>query len=204
MDPVKKRRATYQDVLDAPEHLIAEIIGGKLRLSNRPGGPATAVGSALGRRLGVAFDDGDGPGGWVILWEPELHLLEDIVVPDLAGWRLERMSMVPDAAFFTIAPDWICEVLSPSTEKTDRAEKMPLYAASGVHHAWFVHPRRRTLEAFRLRDGAWVSIAVHDDTDRARIEPFEAIELELPRIWARVPLPTRACEPMAHYEFESY
>jgi hypothetical protein len=191
IDPAKNRRATYQDVIDSPENLVAEIIGGELRLSNRPAGPATAVASAIGEELGPPFKRGrGGPGGWLILDEPELHLGDEIVVPDLAGWRRERLALVPDAAFITVPPDWICEVLSKSTEKTDRVEKMPLYASFAVPYAWLVHPRRRTLEAFRLRDGKWLAIAVHKDIERARIEPFDAIEPDLAVLWADVPLPT--------------
>lgn len=205
MDPAKKRCATYQDVIDSPPNMIAEIIGGELRLSPRPGGPATVVGSAIGKKLGSLFErDDGGPGGWLILWEPELHLGDEVVVPDLAGWRLERMPVGPDDAFFTIPPDWICEVLSRSTEKTDRTEKMPIYASFGVQYAWLVHPRRRTLETFRLRDGSWSATGVRKDTDRARIEPFDAIELDLARLWMHVPLPTRASEPMAPYGVEGY
>jgi hypothetical protein len=200
MDPAKKRRATYQDVIDSPEHMIAEIIGGKLRLSNRPAGPATAVASAVGEELGPPFKRGrGGPGGWLILDEPELHLGDEIVVPDLAGWRRERLPLVPDAAFITIPPDWVCEVLSRSTERTDRMEKMPLYASFSIPYAWLVHPHRRTLEVFRLRDGQWVTIAAHKDTERARIEPFEAIELDLAVLWADVPRSLRAEEEPAHY-----
>src|SRR5262245_849684 len=137
MESKGKRRATYQDVLDAPEHVVAEIIGGELRLSPRPGGPATAIASSLGTELGPPFARGrGGPGGWLILFEPELHLEEDIVVPDFAGWRRERMAVVPDDAFFTIPPDWVCEVLSPSTARMDRAEKMPFYASVGIEFAW--------------------------------------------------------------------
>jgi Uma2 family endonuclease len=202
MDPIKKRRATYQDVLDSPEHMIAEIIGGELRLSSRPGGPATAVASALGDELGPPFKRGrGGPGGWLILDEPELHLGDQIVVPDLAGWRIERMPVVPDGAHFTLPPDWICEVLSRSTERSDRQDKMPIYASHGVQYAWLVHPRRRTLEAFRLCDARWLPSGTYKDTDRARIEPFEAIELDLPALWAHVPLPTRASEPAAEYTY---
>jgi Uma2 family endonuclease len=201
-DQAPKRRATYQDVIDAPEHMVAEIIGGELRLSTRPGGPATAVASSLGYELGPPFMRGrGGPGGWLILDEPELHFGEQIVVPDLAGWRRERLAMVPDAAFIDVTPDWICEVLSRSTERTDRAEKLPLYASVGVRHAWLVHPRRRTLEAFRLHDGKWLAIAVHKDTERARIEPFDAIELDLAQLWADVRLPTRAGEEAAEYAY---
>jgi Uma2 family endonuclease len=203
MDPLQKRRATYQDVIDAPEHMLAEIIGGELRLSTRPRGPAIVVASTIGQELGPSFrGGGDGTGGWLILDEPELHLGDEIVVPDLAGWRHERLSIVPDAAFFTLPPDWVCEVLSRSTERTDRAEKMPLYAASGTQYAWLVHPGRRTLEAFRLRDGKWLAIAVHNDGDRAWIEPFDAIELDLAVLWARTLLPTRASESPAQYTIE--
>jgi hypothetical protein len=204
MDPAKKRRATYQDVIDSPAHMIAEIIGGELRLSNRPATPATAAASALGEELGPPFKRGrGGPGGWLILDEPELHLNGDILVPDLAGWRRERMPYLPVAAFLTLAPDWLCEVLSPSTERTDRTEKMPAYAASGVRHAWLVDPRRKTLEAYRLRGGAWTLLATHKDADRARIEPFDAIELDLGVLWADVALPTGAAESPAQYTYDS-
>jgi Uma2 family endonuclease len=200
-DPVdKKRRATYQDVIDAPEHMIAEVIGGELRLTTRPGGPATAVATNALGEIQPPFGRGrGGPGGWIILFEPELHLGEEILVPDLAGWRLERMSVVPDAAFFTLPPNWICEVLSRSTEKTDRAEKLPIFAQFGVGHAWLVHPRRRTVEAFRLHEGKWLAIAVHKDDERARIEPFDAIELDLAALWSHVPLPSRAGEQPADF-----
>ena len=198
----KKKRATYQDLLDAPEHMVAEIINGQLHLTTRPRLPGIAVASALGEELGPPFKRGrGGPGGWIILDEPELHLGEEILVPDLAGWRLERLPVVPDEAFITIAPDWICEVLSKSTEKTDRAEKMPIYASSGVQYAWLVHPMRRTLEASRLHDQRWLSIGVYKDADRARIEPFDAIELDLALLWANNPLPSRASEESAVYEW---
>jgi hypothetical protein len=203
MDPVKKRRATYQDVIDSPEHMVAEIIGGELRLSNRPRGPAVAAASALGEELGPPFKRGrGGPGGWLILDEPELHLGDEIVVPDLAGWRRERLPVVPDAAFITVPPDWVCEVLSRSTERTDRTEKMPIYASFGVQYAWLVHPRHRTVEVFRAHAGKWLATAVYRDTDRARIEPFDAIELDLAVLWADAALPTRASEPQAQYEYE--
>jgi Uma2 family endonuclease len=197
-DPAPKRRATYQDILDAPEHEVAEIIGGELRLSPRPGAPATEVASVIGEELGPPFKRGrGGPGGWIILDEPEVHLGEDVLVPDLAGWRRDRLPVIPDEPYFTLRPDWICEVLSPSTERTDRAEKLPIYASVGVRHAWLVHPRRRTLEAYRLQDGRWLTLAVYKDADKARIEPFDAIEFDLALLWADVALPTRASDAAA-------
>jgi hypothetical protein len=201
MEPVKKKpQATYRDVIEAPPHMVAEIIGGELRLSPRPATPASAAAATLGHDLGPPFHRGrGGPGGWLILWEPELHLGDEIVVPDLAGWRRDRLPVLPDAAFLTTPPDWICEVLSPSTEKMDRTEKMPIYAAFGVQYAWLVQPRRRTLEAYQLRDGAWAAIAGYREVARARIPPFDAIELELAALWADVALPTRAHEEPAHH-----
>jgi Uma2 family endonuclease len=207
-----KRRATYQDVLDAPPHVVAEIIGGQLRLSPRPGGPHTSVASALEDELGPPFKRGrGGPGGWIILGEPELHLEREIVVPDLAGWRRERLPRVPNAAYFTLAPDWLCEVLSRSTEKLDRADKLPIYAAHGVRNVWLVNPLQRTLEVLRLYDGKWLTLAVHCDEARVRVEPFDAIELDLADLWAdleapppRKGTPSRASEPMATYGGEYF
>jgi len=199
-----KRRATYQDVLDAPEHVIAEIIDGDLRLSPRPGGPHAGAASKLGFLLGPPFDLGaGGPGGWIILDKPELHLGADIVVPDLAGWRRDRLPAVPAGAFFTIAPDWICEVLSVSTEAMDRADKLPIYAAAGVTHVWFINPRRRFLEVMRLHEGKWLTLAVHHGDLRVRAEPFDAIELDLSLLWADLPATpprgSRASEQAAEY-----
>ena len=122
-----------------------------------------------------------------ILDEPELHFGDDVVVPDLGGWRRERLPAIPDTAFFSLAPDWVCEVLSPSTERVDRGRKLRIYAAAGVAHAWLVNPLERTLEVLRLRDGAWTIVAVCGGSDAVRIEPFEAIELALGRLWIDSP-----------------
>lgn len=194
----KKRRATYQDVLDADERLVAEIIGGELRLSPRPGGPHTRVTSQLGGALVPPFDNGDGgPGGWIILDEPELHVGADddleIVVPDLAGWRRERFDTAwLGGNYFTCAPDWVCEVLSTRTATNDRIEKLPLYARAGVQYAWLVHPVYRSLEVFRLTDERqWLSVATHVGDQVVRAVPFDAIELDLSRLWSDVPRPPR-------------
>lgn len=184
------RRATYQDVLDAPRNKVAEIIHGALRLSPRPAKAHTAAATTLGEELGPPFRRGrGGPGGWIILDEPELHLGPDILVPDLAGWRRERLPYLTDEEpFFTLAPDWLCEVLSPSTHKTDRAEKLPLYAQAGVKHAWLVDPLVHTLEVLRLETDKWLIVGVWKDDARVRAEPFEAFELELSVLWADVRL----------------
>jgi Uma2 family endonuclease len=140
----------------------------------------------LGADLGSAFDRGrGGPGGWIILDEPELHLGSepDIIVPDIAGWRRERMPEVPDVVYFTLAPDWVCEVLSPRTEKLDRSDKMTIYAREGVRHVWLLAPDKRLLEVYRLDAGDWRRVAVYRDEDTPRAEPFEAIELELAALW---------------------
>lgn len=195
-----KRRATYQDILEAPEHKVAEIVNGELRLSPRPAGPATSVGSVIGGELYNPFGRGrGGPGGWIILDEPELHIGDDVLIPDLAGWRRERMPVIEDVPGFTLAPDWICEVLSPSTERIDRAEKLPIYAAWGVGHAWLVHPRHRTVEVLRLHEGKWLTLAVHRDDEHVRAEPFDAIELDLANLWSD--LPVRASEAAAEYAY---
>ena len=185
-----ERRATYQDVLAAPEHFIAEVIHGVLHLNPRPAKPHAAAASALGEELGPPFKRGrGGPGGWILLDEPELHLGADIVVPDLGGWRRSRMPVLTnDEPFFTLAPDWICEVLSPRTSKVDLTEKLPLYAREGVPHAWIVDPLQRTLEARRLEGGKWLILDVWRDDAKVCAEPFEAFELDLAVLWADVVL----------------
>ena len=143
--------------------------------------------------IGPPFHRGvGGPGGWWILDEPELHFGEQVVVPDLAGWRRERMPVMPEEAYFSLAPDWICEVLSPSTTRIDRGRKLRIYAEAGVPHAWLVNPQDRTLEVLRLRDGAWTIVAVWEDAAVVRAEPFEAMELDLGSFWAQPPTPPLA------------
>jgi Uma2 family endonuclease len=184
-DPAK-RKATYEDLLAVPDTMIAEIINGVLHTQARPASPHARAASRLGIRLGGPFDLGDGgPGGWVILDEPELHLHGDVLVPDLAGWRRERMPEMPHASAFELEPDWVCEVLSPSNAATDRAEKMPIYARERVPFLWLLDPLLKTLEAYRLEGNRWLQLGVWRDEAKARVEPFDAIELQLGSLWER-------------------
>jgi hypothetical protein len=181
---ITQRPATYQDVLDAPEHMVAEIIRGALHLQPRPRPRHARSSSALGGRICPPFDFGDdGPGGWWIVDEPELHLGDDVLVPDLAGWRRERMPLFPDTAFFAVPPDWACEVLSPSTRARDLTDKRAIYAEHGVAHLWLVDPDARTLEAFALQAGVWVLIAALRDDAPVSVAPFDAVTFPLDSLW---------------------
>ncbi len=186
----ERRRATYQDVLDAPPGQVAEVVDGLLYLFPRPAKPHAAATSALGEELGPAFKRGrGGPGGWILLDEPELHLVDDILVPDMAGWRRERMPvMTNELPYFDLAPDWVCEVLSDSTRKLDRVKKVPIYARSGVRNVWLVDPIARTLEVLRLEREKYMIMATHADDARVRAEPFDAVELDLAVLWADIQL----------------
>jgi Uma2 family endonuclease len=174
----RTKPATYQDLLAVPEHLVAEIVDGELYAS-----PALAPTHAhsttnlLGELVGTP--------GWIILFRPELHLAAQVLVPDIAGWRRERMPVIPDVPFLELAPDWICEVVSPSTAALDRAKKMPHYQRVRVRHIWLVDPTPKTLEIFRSDGEGWRLLATHAGEVKVRAEPFDAIELDLSVLWAR-------------------
>ncbi len=179
-----RKSATYADLEALPEHVVGELIAGELHVSPRPAAPHTVAASRLGGALSGPFDEGrGGPGGWIILDEPELHFGEDVLVPDLAGWRRERMPRPPRTAAFTLAPDWVCEVLSPSTAALDRGIKLPVYGREGVRHVWLMDPEARTLEVFRLEGGRYMLLVTHTGLARVRAEPFETLELDLSFLW---------------------
>jgi Uma2 family endonuclease len=181
-----KRNATYDDVLAAPEHKVAEILDGELFLSPRPATPHARANSRLGAVLDSLDDENDGPsnpGGWVFLDEPELHLGSNVVVPDIAGWRRERLPRIPDAPWFDLPPDWLCETLSPSTARIDRTRKLAIYAREGVRHVWLVDPLARTLEVLALDGERWIVAENHGGDDVVRAAPFAVLELALARLW---------------------
>ncbi|MCY4005543.1 MAG: Uma2 family endonuclease [Rhodobacteraceae bacterium] len=180
-----ERPATYQDVLDAPPHMVAEVVAGTLHTQPRSAKRHLRAGSVLGMEIGSPFDCGrGGPGGWWIVDEPELHLGADIVVPDLAGWRRATLTEDMDGAFFTQAPDWVCEVLSPSTCQFDRGEKRAVYAREGITHLWFVDPEAKILEVFQLFKGQWVLLVTLADDAPVSQPPFEAISFPLDVLWS--------------------
>lgn len=176
----------YAAIEALPEYQVGEIIGGQLYVQPRPAAPHAVASSGLGADLHGAFQRGrGGPGGWWILFEPELHFLRDteVLVPDIAGWRRERMPRVPRDQRFEVVPDWVCEVLSPSTAKLDRVIKMPVYARFGVAYLWLLDPLARTLETFMLDGGRWLVTGQFKDDEVVRIAPFDALDLELGALW---------------------
>lgn len=177
--------ATYADLFDLPENLVGEIIHGQLITHPRPAPRHALASSSMGDELISPFQKGrGGPGGWWILFEPELHLGPHILVPDLAGWRRERMPELPNIAYFSLPPDWVCEVLSPGTARIDRADKMPIYAEYGVSFLWLIDPELHTLEAFVLHDGHWSLEHVYQENDAVRAAPFDAVVFSLADLWS--------------------
>jgi Uma2 family endonuclease len=181
-----KGRATYADLEEVPPHRVGEIIEGELYVSPRPASPhAHAAGWLYGELHGPYNRGQGGPGGWILLPEPELHLGEDVLVPDLAGWCRERMPQMPHVPAFTLAPDWVCEVLSPSTLALDRDKKTKAYAREGVPHLWLVDPLARSLEAWRWEGGGWARQGAWRGAAIVRAEPFFELALELAVLWER-------------------
>ncbi|MEX1361551.1 MAG: Uma2 family endonuclease [Nannocystaceae bacterium] len=185
MEAAARRIATYEDLLAVPSGQVAELLYGVLHTHPRPAPPHARAAGRLTMKLGRSFDEGDdGPGGWWILPEPEVHLPGGhVLVPDLAGWREERMPALPSTAYFELSPDWVCEVLSPSTEAVDRADKLPIYAEGGVGHVWLVDPVLGTLEVLRREGAQWLLVGTFKGQARVRAEPFDAVELDLGALW---------------------
>lgn len=180
----KKPPATYADLLGLPDNMVGQIVDGELVVSPRPA-PAHAIATSyLGIEIGGAFGRGrGGPGGWLILDEPELHLGEQILVPDLAGWLRERMPHAPSTAWFELRPDWLCEVLSPSTAVLDRTRKQDIYREHGVPWLWFVDPASRTVEVLKLSGKEWVVAGTFGGDGEKKIPPFDAVAIDIGALW---------------------
>ena len=178
------RPATYADIEALPANMVGQIVFGVLHAHPRPAPKHARAHTRMTGQLEGPFDRGlGGPGGWIILTEPELHLGENVVVPDLAGWRRERMPKLPETAYFDLPPDWVCEVLSPSTARLDRTDKLTVYAEFGVGHVWLIDPDIRTLEVFALSGGKWLLTATFKDADAVAAPPFEVHTFALDVLW---------------------
>jgi Uma2 family endonuclease len=180
----KPRPASYEDILRLPENVVGEIVDGELIVSPRPASRHALACSVIGTEVAGPFHRGrGGPGGWVILDEPELHLDAQVLVPDLAGWRRERMPTYPDVAWFSLAPDWVCEVLSPSTALIDRTRKQDIYREHGVSWLWFVDPAARTIEVLSRGEHGWMVTGTFGGEGEARIPPFDAVAIDVGALW---------------------
>jgi Uma2 family endonuclease len=185
MSEPAKKRATYEDLSDIPESMTGEIIDGELIVTPRPSRKHVFTATALGSKVTAPyhFGEGGGPGGWIILIDPEISLGEDILVPDLAGWREERFPESEEHNWISVVPDWICEILSPNTAKTDKTEKLPVYAQHGVMHLWLIDPLARTLDIFKLEAGRWMVIGLFAEDDKVSSEPFQEVVIHLSSLW---------------------
>jgi Uma2 family endonuclease len=180
----EKSGATYADLLNVPEHKVAEIVEGELFTSPRPRIRHARAGAALTGAIYDAFDRGaSGPGGWWVLYEPELHLDGDILVPDIAAWRREKLPSLPDDPAFTTPPDWVCEILSPSTAALDLDRKCPVYARHSVSWLWLVEPSGQNLDVFSREGGRWAKVESHRGSEAIQARPFEGAIIDLSLLW---------------------
>lgn len=184
MKPAPRPKATYADIEKLPQHVVGELIAGELFVSPRPSLVHAAIETALAMQLSAVDRGQSGARGkWRILMEPELHLGKDVLVPDLAGWRIERMPELPKRPHARVAPDWICEVTSPATARVDHRYKLPRYAKAGVKHAWLVTPPHKSIDVLRLAGKNWLLVDSLTHDDRGVVEPFDDLEIDLGRIW---------------------
>lgn len=175
--------ATYEDLWDLPDNMIGQIINGELIVQPRPAPRHAIAASYLNGKLFNSFGH-DGRDEWIILFEPELHLRGDIFVPDLAGWKKSRMPQLPETAYFELVPDWICEILSPSTARLDRTVKMRCYAQAEVEYLWLIDPNNRILEAYQRQHQQWLLLASFSENEYVSVAPFAAISFDLSVLWA--------------------
>jgi len=180
-----RRAARYEDLYDIPENMTGEIINGELIVTPKPAPRHALSAAVLGSKIHPQyhFGEGGGPGGWVLLPEVEIMLGDELLVPDWSGWRKERFPGWPKDNWFSTAPDWVCEIVSPSTAGNDRIRKMDIYARFEVNYYWLIDPRDRTLETFMLRSAIWVRTGGFVGNDKVRAEPFAELEFDLGGFW---------------------
>lgn len=180
-----RKQASYLDLHDIPENVVGEIVNGELTAMLRPARRCLHAASSLGAEIIPAyqFGKGGGPGGWTVYHEPEVQLGENSVVPDLAAWKNAALVSLPPEARVDVAPDWVCEVLSPTTLRADKVRKMPIYARFGIPFLWLVNPLVKNLDVFALEAGRWTLTGSYSEDDVVRAEPFQKIEIELRRLW---------------------
>ncbi len=184
LEPIKKQ-ACYEDLCRLPENMIGEIIEGELYATPRPSFRHSNVAAGLAEiRISYQYKRG-GPGGWMILIEPEIQLGKSILVPDLAGWQKERLPCPPETNWTPVVPDWICEILSPGSIRIDRIKKMNIYSRHAVPNVWIIDPIAETLEVFRLENGRWSLVLTAAGNDAVRAEPFHEIQIDLKNLWWR-------------------
>ncbi|MEL6299436.1 MAG: Uma2 family endonuclease [Pseudomonadota bacterium] len=184
------RPATPADLEELPEDMVGQIVYGTLHAHPRPAPRHSRAQHRLSGEIDGPFDRGtSGPGGWIFLTKPELHLGPHIFVPDIAGWKRDRLTPFPETAYVETPPDWVCQVLSPATAKVDRTDKVKIYADFGVPHAWYVDPDARTLEAFALQDRTWLLMATFKDAEPVTAPPFEVHTFPLSNLWPPEPPP---------------
>lgn len=184
MSEPAKRDATYEDLYSIPENMTGEIINGEIIATPRPSREHSMIASNLGAETIPPYTFGrGGPGGWIIIIEPEIGLGKNIIVPDLAGWKVERYPFEEPHNWISVVPDWICEIFSPSTQKRDRMEKTPIYAQFGVSFLWLVNPTETTLDVYELGQRRWELVNLYTGNIKVRAVPFEEIEIDLTNIW---------------------
>ena len=183
-EPAARIKATYEDLYTIPENMTGEIIDGEMSVTPRPSARHIYSGTRFGSVLVAGYDFGSGgPGGWIILDEPEISFGEDILVPDLAGWKKERFSVSEEHNWISVVPDWVCEIISPGTVRKDRIQKMPIYGRHDVPYVWLIDPIAKSLEIFRLESGRWTVAGLYAENDKVRAEPFEQMEINLADLW---------------------
>ena len=191
MTLVKPKPATYADIEALPPNMVGEILFGSLVTHPRPARRHAVAASHLGMALGPPFSLGTGgPGGWVIVFEPELHLGPHVLVPDIAGWRRERFTETQEGPWFEVVPDWICEVQSPSTRQNDLGPKRRIYATWGVNYLWYVDPAPKSLEVFQRQGESWLLTHTLIDQEAVSAPPFDAISFPLGQLWPVDPPPS--------------